>query len=153
MSSVQTKLLELDRKNLYVYMSSILIKNENIPLFEEYFGQLDYDWLLRLGKNRKWLMSKEPTVIRYINKENLSLNLEYRKRDFYLAMLQIDGNISSMKKLCGSRARYCYMVGDVKMARFYFRQSNISLKTTMYYLTSYSPLMRKFVLKRFRVFG
>jgi len=134
-------------------MSSILLRNKNVPFFEEYFGQLDYDWLLRLSDGRKWLTLKKPTVIRYVNGKNLSLNPEYRKRDFYMAMLQIDGNLNAMKKLCGSRARYYYVIGDAKMARFYFQQSNINWKTVLYYLTSYFPFLREFCAKKFRVFG
>lgn len=153
MSSVRQKLLEMNRKNLNVYMSSILIKNHNIPKFEEYFGQLDYDWLLRLSENRKWKTLKKPLVIRYVDGNNLSLNNEYRTRDFYMAMIYLNENLSVMKKLCGSRARYYYLIGNPKMARFYFKQSEFNLKTILYFLTSYLPSLRKFIIKKFRVFG
>ena len=153
MSSVHQRLIDLNRKGLDVYMSSILLRNENVPLFEEYFGQLDYDWLLRLSENRKWAMLEKPTVVRYMTGKNLSLDPEYRKRDFYMAMLRIDGNIEAMKRLCGSRARYFYYVGNPKMARYYFRQANINLKTVLYYLTSYVDFLRKLVVKKFKVFG
>lgn len=133
-------------------MSSILVRNENIPLFEEYFGQLDYDWLLRLTESRKCVQIP-PCVIRYVDGNNLSLNFEYRKRDFYMAMLRLDGNIPAMKRQCGSRARFFYKANMPSMARFYFRQSNWDWKTILYYITSYSKIARKWIVKKFGVSG
>ena len=151
--SVHKALYEWNRKKISgLYMSSLFIKNENIPLLEEYFGTLDYDWLLKLTKTRKSSVI-EPCVIRYVNGENLSLTSDYRRADFYMVMLKIDGNVNAMKRLCGSRARYHYYLGEVKVARYWFRHSNLNWKTGLYYISSYFPLFRKYIIKKFRVFG
>lgn len=128
------------------------MKNQNIPLFEEMFGLLDYDWLLKVTKDRKCAIT-EPLVIRYINGKNLSLDSDYRKKDFYMIMLYIDGNLDAMKRLCGTRGRYFYYIGNGKMARWYFRQSKLSWKIILYYLTSFIEPLRKLIVKKFRVFG
>jgi len=152
-SSLHRAYLEWNKKKIGgAYLGSILVKNENLPLFETYFGLLDYDWLLRVTKNRVCKII-EPVVIRYINGKNLSLNSDYRKKDFYMIMLYIDGNLDAMKRLCGTRARYFYYVGNAKMARFYFRQSKLDWKIFLYYITSYIPFLRKIIIKKFRVFG
>lgn len=143
-------LLEWDREP--VYIGSILVKNKNVPLFEEYFGQLDYDWLLRLTKNRSVVVT-EPVVKRYMTGINLSLDSEYRKKDFYMVLLHVDGNLKAMRRVYGTRARYYYYMLNGKMARFYFRQSVMTWKTMLYCVTSFSKTAMKFVNRKFRVFG
>ena len=136
----------------WVYPSSILMKNENIPLFEEYFGQLDYDWLLRVTEFRN-CGECEPCVIRYVSGDNLSLNEEYRKRDFYMAMLVVDGNYDAIKRMYGTRARFFYVIKKMRDARFHFFRSKINLKTILYIITSYSKILSNIVKKQFNVFG
>lgn len=133
------------------YMSSILLVNQNVPFFEETFGMLDYDWMLKVTENRTCTHT-EPCVVRYVSGNNLSLDPEYRKKDFYMAMLKIDGNLKAMRRLCGSRARYYYKIGSFKISRFYFLQSEFNIKTVLYYITSFLPI-RNYVNKKFRVFG
>jgi hypothetical protein len=118
------------------YLGSIVMKNDNIPLFEEYFGQLDYGWLLEATLTRE-CKEVEPCVIRYVDDKNLSLNPTYRKRDFYMGLLDVDGNIPVMKRWYSSRARYHYIKNDVKMARFFFIRGELAWKTVLYYLTTY----------------
>jgi hypothetical protein len=133
-------------------MSSILMRNKDVPLFEEHFGQLDYDWLLRVTKDR---ICKEvsPCVIRYINGENLSLDPDYRKRDFYMGLMEVDGDTNTMKRWFSSRARYHYVMGQTQMARFFFARGRLDWKTILYYFTSYINPLRKFIIKKYRVFG
>ena len=125
--------------------------NENVPLFEEYFGQLDYDWLLRATKRKCFMIT--PCVIRYEDGNNLSLDNEYRKRDFYMVLLVLDGDLKAMKKVYGTRGRYYYKIGNTKLARFWLRQANLHWKTVLYYLTSYIPFLRLWINRNFRVFG
>lgn len=134
------------------YFSSIMIVNKNIPRLEEYFGQLDYDWLLRATGDR---MCKEidPCVIRYVDGGNLSLNPEYRRRDFYMGLLAVDGDTKTMRRWFSSRARYHYVMGETAMARFFFFRGEISLKTILYCLSSYCSPLRKIIIKKYRVFG
>lgn len=133
-------------------MGSILLQNRNIPLFEEYFGMLDYDWLVRVTADRT-CKTINPVVIRYISKNNLSLNPNYRKKDFYMIMMHVDGNIAAMKRLCGTRGRYHYVQGEMRMARYWFRHSDLNWKICLYYITSYFPVVAGIVTKKFRVFG
>lgn len=145
-------LLKRDKTKGWAYLGSLLIKNNNIPLFEEYFGQLDYDWLLRLTKNRT-CRQVHPVVKRNADGNNLSFNIEYRKRDFYMGLLLIDGDIRTMKKWYSSRARYHYVMNDMKMARFYFIRGDVSIKTILYYISSYNLRLSNLIIKKFKVFG
>jgi len=154
--SALTALSEFNKKSgeIGLYMSSLMIKNDgNIPFFETYFGMLDYDWLLRVLRGRTHVALQEPSVYRDIDGRNLSLDPEYRKRDFYMMMLHLDGNVGAMKRACATRARYHYYMGDVQMARFYFKIGVKNWKTILYFLTSYVKFIRLWVIKKFRVFG
>ena len=55
------------------------------------------------------------------------------------------------RKIQGSRARYYYLMGEMKKARFHFKQSEFSAKTALYYFTTFAG--RKLVIKHFNVFG
>jgi hypothetical protein len=149
-------ILKRDKRKMHLYMSSIMFKRECITFFEETFGRLDFDWVLRLVENRK-VIEIEPCVKRYMNQKNLSLTEDYRRIDFYWTLLTLDqyGDraIDGIKKTCGSRARYYYLMGEMKKARHYFWQSKLSLKTILYIITSYLPFLSNFVKKHFRVFG
>jgi len=136
----------------WVNLSSILMVNKNIPRFEECFYQLDYDWLLKVTKNRSCIET-EARVIRYVYDKNLSKNKEYRKRDTYMGLLISDPDTKTMKRWLSSRARYHYKIDEPKMARFFFIRGEINLKTILYYLTSYSKLLRYIVISKYNVFG
>jgi len=151
-SNLYSTLLKRDNTKGWAYLGSLLIKNNNIPLFEEYFGQLDYDWLLRLTKNRS-CKQIAPVVKRNVDGNNLSLNSEYRKRDFYMGLLLIDGDIRVMKKWYSSRARYHYVINDMKMSRFYFIRGQLSIKTILYFISSYNLRLSNLIIKKFKVFG
>jgi len=133
-----------------MYISSILMKNENVPRFEERYGYLDYDWLLAVTKDRK-CVETEPVVIKYIAGDNLSYNKEYRLNDFYNNLKIADGRFGAMKRICGTRARYHYVIGETKESRYWFRRSNLSIKNILYYLSSYINPLRKYVINKFRV--
>ena len=149
--SLHQKLLNMN--DIDNYLGSVLIKNQNVPLFEEQYGMLDYDWKVKVAESRKCNTFNIPLVVRYVNKDNLSLNSDYRKKDFYLKMTYIDENIKTMKKLFGSRARYYFQIGNVKMARFWFLRSGFSLKIALYFIASFFPFSRKMICKKFKVFG
>jgi len=144
-------LLKRDKRYGWAYMSSILMRNKDVPLFEECFGQLDYDWILELSKTRKCVQCI-PVVKRIMTGHNLSLDPVYRKRDFYMGMLQVDGDIPVMKRWYGSRARYHYVMHEMGMARFYFIRGNLNLKTILYFISSFSPWLSRLIIKHFKVF-
>lgn len=144
-------LLKRDTRYGWAYMSSLLIKNEDIPLFEEYFGQLDYDWCLKLVRTRNCVQT-DPVVVRGGTDCHLSMNPEYRKRDFYMGLLQVDGDIPVMKKWYSSRARYHYVKSEMKMSRFYFIRGVWNWKTILYYISSFNLRLSKLIVKKFKVF-
>ena len=133
-------------------MSSILIRNENVPRFEEWFGQLDYSWLLEVTKERE-CVEIGPCVYRYVDGKNLSLDSDYRKRDFYMGLLEVDGDLKTMKRWFASRARYHYVMGETGLARFFFARGTLDWKTVLYFVTSYCSPLRKAIVKKFKVFG
>ena len=96
-----------------LYISSILLKNKDVPLFEQRFGYLDYDWLLRVTKDRV-CRTTEPVVIKHISKNNLSLDKTYRITDFYMNLMLTDENKDAQKRIYGTRGRYHYFVGETK---------------------------------------
>ena len=149
--SIHDVLLNRSKKKAWPYLGSIIVKNENIPLFDERYG-LDYDWSLKVTKNRVCKESM-PVVVRSFDGENLSMKKEYRVNDFYEGLRIADGNIPVMRKWFDTRAKYHYKIGDVKMARFLFLRGSRNAKNLMYVLTSYCPFLRKIIIKKFNVFG
>ena len=145
-------LLSWDTRYGWAYLSSLLIKNQNVPLFEEYFGQLDFDWMLRLTKDRLCVQTN-PVVIRNMTGKNLSRDADYRRRDFYMGLLLTEGNLKSMKRRFASRARYHYVMNEMKLARFYFFGGNFTWKTVLYYVTSYNYFISRWIVKKFKVSG
>lgn len=150
--SIHQVLLERGKQKNWPYMSSIMIVNSAIPKFEECFGQLDYNWLLDATKNRK-CVEIDPCVYRNISGSNLSLDKDYRKRDFYMGLLQIDGDIKTMKRWYSSRGRYHYVQGEISLARFYFLRGDLNWKTILYFMSTFNNKLRKAIIKKFKVWG
>lgn len=147
-------------KGQSTYLGSIIYRKElkNI-LFEEVFGVVDFDWVLRLFHKRDSIEVSDSLIVRYIDGKNLSLNDSYRRKDFYYSLMCIENYVDRYPKEAkkaylkthGSRARYYYLIGDMKKARFYFLRSQINLKTMLYYVTTF--VGASFVKKHFNVFG
>lgn len=142
------------------YLGGIIYKKElKDILFEENFGVVDYDWLLRLLHDRDTIEVCEALYYRHVNRKNLSLNEDYRTKDFYFSLMFIEQYQElypkevkiSYKKIHGSRARYYYLTNNMKMARRYFLRSQLNLKTIAYYLTSFWG--SGYVIKKHNVFG
>lgn len=152
-SSLHQALLNRN-KDIYknVYLGSVLMVNKNIPLFEEYFGALDYDWVLKATANQPCSVV-EPCVVRHVTGKNLSLDPEYRKKDFYTSLMLADENIHAMRRICGTRARYYFIIGNGRLARFWFLRAEATWKNILYFLASFCPVLRELISKRFRVFG
>lgn len=142
------------------YLGSIIYKRElKDILFEENFGMVDFDWLLRLFHSQESIEVGESLYYRHVEKENLSLNENYRIKDFYFSLMFIEQYLPlypkevrvSYKKIHGSRARYYYLINNMKMARFYLLRSQLNLKTLAYYITSFWG--SKYVIKKYNIFG
>jgi glycosyltransferase involved in cell wall biosynthesis len=142
------------------YFGSIMIhKDLRHVLFEEEFGMVDFDWVLRIFKNQASVEITKPLFVRYVNGSNLSLNERYRLNDFVVSSKTIDSYRKQypkqckkgLKRLSGSMARYYYLVGKGSEARKYLLKANFSLVNVLYFLTSFWG--REYVVKRFKVFG
>ena len=143
-----------------VYLGSLIYRKElKHILFEEHFGMVDFDWLLRMLHNQDSIEVCQALYFRYVEKTNLSLNESYRRKDFYFSLMTIEQYASeypkqvslSYKKIHGSRARYYYLIDNMKKARFYFLRSELNLKTLAYYLSTFFG--SAYVKKKFNVFG
>lgn len=142
------------------YLGSIIYKAElkNV-LFEEQYGVVDFDWLLKLFHNQASVEVCQSLYNRHVEGSNLSLNEGYRIKDFnysldtikqYAAQYPKEAAIA-YKRIHGSMGRYYYQVGNMPKARQYFAKSSLNWKTILYYLTTFAGA--KFVKKRFNVFG
>lgn len=152
--------LKRDNKGQNIYFSTIMIKNELKEIFfEENFGMIDYDWLLKILENKSSLEIPRCLMTRYVNSNNLSLNSDYRRKDFYYSLYTLEKYKDrypseverGMKRIYGSRARYFYLVNQMQDARRYFLKSEIDIKNLGYIVTSY--LGSKYVKKYFNAFG
>ena len=142
------------------YLGSIVYHKslQNI-LFEEEVGMLDYDWLLRLFHQQTSLEVSQTLYTRIVEGQNLSLNADYRAKDFAFA-LQATASYEKLypqavkkanKRIHGTYAKYFYLMGDMRQARIYLKKSAWNFKNLLYYTTTY--IGSKFVIKHFNVFG
>lgn len=147
-------------KGQNTYLGSIMYRSElkNI-LFEENFGMVDFDWVLRLFHQKSSIEICDSLYHRFVDESNLSLNEDFRRKDYYYSLMFIETYEKlypaevkiSRKKINGSRARYFYLVNDMKNARSYFLKSGINFKSIGYYLTTFWGA--KYIKRKFNVFG
>jgi glycosyltransferase involved in cell wall biosynthesis len=142
------------------YLGSIIYSHKlKDILFEEHFGMVDFDWILRLFHQQTSIEVCQALYERIVDGSNLSLNSTYRKYDFFYSLMTLEQYeelypsevLYGYKKINGSRARYYYLIGNMKKARFYFLRSPLNFKTVFYYITSFAG--SKLVKKHFNVFG
>lgn len=159
-NSTFLKKLQKSLKGQNTYLGSLVYSKDlkNI-LFEENFGVVDFDWILRLFHKQSSIEVCRSLYNRYVYGNNLSLNEQYRRKDFYFSLFSIEEYQNlypketriAYKKIHGSRARYFYLMNNMKMARCYFLKSQLSLKNIAYYITTYFG--SKYVRKKFNIFG
>lgn len=127
--------------------------------FEEHFGMVDFDWILRLFHQQESVELAESLYTRLVDGSNLSLNEAYRAKDFYYTLLTLEGYEATYPKevqkayrrVHGSRARYYYLIGKMAKARFYFLRAGWTPKNVLYYLTTFAGA--NYVKRKFNVFG
>lgn len=152
--------LTRDYSGQNTYLGAIMYSSQlkNI-LFEEHFGVVDFDWILKLFKDQSSVEVCQPLYLRIIEGNNLSLNPVYRRIDYYYSLMFTENYAQeypkevalAQKKINGTRARYFYFIGDMKNARTYFLKSELSVKTIMYWLTTFAG--SGYVKRKFNVFG
>lgn len=152
--------LKRERNGQNVYLGSIIYSSKFKEIkFEEHFGMVDFDWILRLFNNQKSIEVTQTLYDRYVFGQNLSLNENYRQKDYYYSLLFIERYKNEYpkevrwgsKKINGSRARYYYLIGDMRSAREYFLKSRLNFITLLYMATTFFG--SKFVKKKFNIFG
>jgi hypothetical protein len=77
---------------------------------------------------------------------NYSMSFAAQYKDRYPALYKL-----AVARLHGSRARYFYLIGDMKQARQFLRKAPFDLKTVLYFVTSY--VGGNWVKKNFNIFG
>lgn len=142
------------------YLGSILFPSSlKHILFEEEFGMIDFDWVLKLFHNQKSVEVCSALYLRKVEGNNLSLNEQYRINDYHYSLKTISAYKSeysasvkcSEKRINGSMGRYYYLVGNMKLARQYLLKSIIELKTILYLITTF--VGSKVVRRYFKIFG
>jgi len=155
----KSKLIK-SKKGQHTYLGSILFhKSLKNILFEEDYGMIDFDWVLRLFYNQKSVEICTPLYVRNVHRDNLSLNEKYRLNDYNYSIKSILSYKNKFtkevklaeKRINGSMGRYYYLIGDMKKARRYFLKSSLELKIMLYLITTF--VGSKFVKKYFKVFG
>ena len=155
----KSKLIK-SKKGQHTYLGSILFhKSLKNILFEEDYGMIDFDWVLRLFYNQKSVEVCFPLYVRNVEGNNLSLNEQYRLNDYTYSIKSILSYKDeytkevelSEKRINGSMGRYYYLIGNMQQARKYFLKSGIELKIMLYLITTF--VGSKFVKKYFKVFG
>jgi len=142
------------------YLGSTLYSKQLKEIyFEEHFGMIDSDWMLKLYHQNTSIEICKSLYNRYIKSNNLSLNKSYRKNDYYYSLLTLEEYEDQYPDLVkqgylriqASRAKYFYLIGDMKNARKYFLKSKMSFKNIAYYLSTFWGA--DMVKKKFNVFG
>ena len=142
------------------YLGSILFcQSFKDIFFEEEYGMIDFDWVLRLFHNNSSVEVCKSLYLRKVKRNNLSLDESYRINDYKYSMKTVSDfsdqypsqvNIS-IKRINGSMGRYYYLIGDMKNARKYLMKSTINLISILYLITTF--VGHKFVRKHFNIFG
>ena len=142
------------------YLGSILFHSSlKHILFEEEYGMIDFDWVLKLFYNQKSVEVCSALYLRKVEGNNLSLNEQYRINDYYYSLKTTsvyEGEYSAAvkcvkKRINGSMGRYYYLIGNMKLARKYLLKSTIELKTILYLITTF--VGSKVVKRYFKIFG
>lgn len=142
------------------YLGAMMVSAElREILFEEDFGRIDFDWVLRVFEGRPSFEVGESLYRRIVDGANLSLDPIYREHDFQYSLQVFEGYAAAYgaevrqgrARLYSSRGKYHYVMGEVKQARYYFLRGERSLRNLLYFLTTF--IGRKWVVKRFTIFG
>lgn len=152
--------LAKNKKGEKAYIGSLMFHHslKNI-LFEEKYGMVDFDWMLKIFQNNKSIEITQPLYRRYFLGSNLSLNENYRKNDYEHSLNTVSAYQDvfpklvkkSIKRINGSMARYYYYMGNTKKARTFFLKSEYNMKNFSYYITSF--ICPQLIKKHFNVFG
>jgi len=81
------------------YLGSIMFCSSlKYILFEEQYGMIDFDWVLKLFNNQKSVEVCNALYLRKVDGSNLSLNQQYRINDYQYSLQSIDKYKSEYEK-------------------------------------------------------
>lgn len=152
--------LTKNKKGQQTYLGSIMFSSNFINLkFEEKYGMIDFDWILKLFHNQNSVEVCKPLYTRFVRNNNLSLNENYRINDYHFSLKTINEYKSlypraiklSKKRINGSMGRYYYLIGNMSAARRYLIRSRFGFKLILYLVTTF--VGSRLVKKYFNVFG
>jgi len=157
-----TFISKLTKSNIgqQTYLGSIMFSSSfKSILFEEEYGMIDFDWILRLFNGQESVEVCEALYLRNVDGLNLSLNEQYRINDYYYSLESIEKYRFIFEKevrigerrINGSMGRYYYLIGNMPMARKYFLRSEFDWKILLYLITTF--VGSKLVKRWFNVFG
>jgi glycosyltransferase involved in cell wall biosynthesis len=142
------------------YLGSIMFSSSlKHILFEEEYGMIDYDWVLKIFHNNSSVEICRSLYLKKVEGTNLSLDENYRINDYNYS-LKIVSEFSNLypsevkiskKRINGSMGRYYYLMGEMKNARKYLFKSEITFVNILYLITTFAG--NKFVRKHFNIFG
>jgi len=97
--------------------------------------------------------------LRKVDKENLSLNQQYRINDYNYSMRTVKKyeeeyakKVSiAQQRINGSMGRYYYLIGEMSLSRSYLLKSGFNIKTILYLITTF--VGSKIVKRYFKIFG
>ena len=142
------------------YLGSILFSSSfKHILFEEEYGMIDFDWVLKLFYNQSSVELCIALYHRKVARNNLSLNEQYRLNDYNHSLSKIlvyEEEYPSLvkcsaRRINGSMGRYYYLMGNKTLSRIYFLKSYIGFKTILYIITTF--VGSKIVKRYFKIFG
>ncbi len=143
-----------------VYLGTLLFRAElKQHRFEEHFGSIDYDWLLRMFHENCSIEVHQVLHNRQVDGKNLSLNEDYRLKNYYYSLYTNENYRERYPKLLkksnaainASMGKYYYSIENFSLARVYFKRASFSIKNMLYYLTTFFG--GKWVNKKYSVFG
>jgi glycosyltransferase involved in cell wall biosynthesis len=160
------RILAQDKRNFCVpYLSGMLVKKETVSesriRFEENFGMMDYDFMLKLTEGRTAVKINTPVMTRYSDGGNLSLDPHFRRVSYYFSLMTMElyykkyskEVLRGMGRISGTKGRYHYLMGEMGLARMFFLRSRLCLKTVLFLGTSYLIPASRFVRKKIRILG
>lgn len=148
------------RRYCVPYLSGMLVSSELKHIkFEENFGLMDFDYMLRLTEYKSAAKVNAPVFIRYSHGFNLSLAARFRDVSYWFSSMTLETYfrrypreaLVGLGRLSGTKARFHYLKGEMRLARHFFKRSRMGIKTVLYLVTSYFG--SRMIKKYFRIFG
>lgn len=154
------QMLQRSYKGQVIYLSGLFFSAELKHIeFEEQYGFLDYDWLVRLFENQTSVEVPALLFTRYVEGSNLSFNEKYRVTDHQAGIALLSSYSMTypaecrvgIRKFHGTLARYYYLTNRFSESRSLLLKGGLWPKNWFFYLTSFYG--RRLVQRYIHFFG